>query len=298
MNLIKLFATLAAILLLSHPSNAEVQLPDIISDNMVLQQNTDARLWGWATPGSRITVTPSWNREEPVSGITGTNGRWDVSLPTPTASFIPHSITVTGDKTTLRLDNILVGEVWFCSGQSNMEMTLEGYTMQPVDEAPRAIAYAANYPGIRVAVIKRGISYTPQERVEGKWLECTPVNAPQFSATAFFFARALTDLIHTPVGIIVCAYGGSKVEGWQPRQQLEAYGLYDIDREAADSTFNDMHRSTVMYNYMLRPLIGYTIKGFLWNQGESNVGEHDTYPLHLSDMVSHWRQEWGLLLCQ
>lgn len=113
-----------------------------------------------------------------------------------------------------------------------MEMPLEGYNMQPVDEAPQAIAYAGNYPGIRVAMVKRCQSYTPQRNVECRWDENIPANAPRFSATAYFFARSLTDLLHVPVGIIVSAYGGSKVEGWQSREQLERYPGYDIDRRA------------------------------------------------------------------
>lgn len=273
--------------------HAEILLPDIVGRNMVVQQQTDARLWGWATPGSKVSVSASWNPKHKVRAVAGADGRWDVMLPTPAAGFEPQSIRIVGDGSDLTLDNVLVGEVWFCSGQSNMEMPLRGFNMQPVDEAAEAIAYSAKYPGIRVATVPLRVSYTPEERVESPWLENNPENAPGFSAMAYFFARSLTDLINTPVGIISCAYGGSKVEGWQSREQLEKYPECDIEKEKNDPEIHNMHRINCMYNAMLHPLIGYTIRGFLWNQGESNVGMHDTYPQHQLDMVTEWREQWG-----
>ena len=290
----RLISALAMAAIYSATMHAAIELPDIIGDNMVVQQNTDARIWGWATPGSRITASASWAPKKKVTAITAGNGRWDLELPTTSATFSPQTIHITGDGSDISLANVLVGEVWFCSGQSNMEMPLRGYNMQPVDEAPEAIAYSGRYPGIRFATVSRKASYTPMDRVDSPWVECNPGNAPDFSATAFFFARALTDIIDVPVGIISCSYGGSKVEGWQSREQIARYPEWDIDKEAADKDMNDWERINVMYNAMLHPLIGYTVKGFIWNQGESNVGRHDTYPGHMLDMVTDWREKWGL----
>lgn len=286
-------ASVAAIAFTSVEVQAAIELPDIVGNNMVVQQNADARLWGWATPGSKVTVSASWAPKKKVTATAADNGRWDLSLPTPAATFDPQSIHIYGDGSDITLANVLVGEVWFCSGQSNMEMPLRGFNMQHVDEAPEAIAYSGRYPGIRFATVPKGASYTPQERVSSPWVESNPENAPEFSALAFFFARSLTDLLDVPVGIISCSYGGSKVEGWQSREQISKYPEWDIDREAADSTMTEYERINVMYNAMLHPLIGYTIKGFLWNQGESNVGRHDTYPQHQLDMVTEWRAKWG-----
>ncbi len=273
---------------------AKIELPDIIGDNMVVQQNSDARIWGWATPGSKITVTASWNPSKKVTAVTGKDGRWDAYLPTPSASFTPYSIEITGDGSNISLGNVAVGEVWFCSGQSNMEMPLKGFWTQPVEGAVEAIAYSGKYPGIRMAKVPKSKAYTPQKKVTSPWKVSNPENAYDFSALAFFFARSLTDILNVPVGIIDCSYGGSKLEGWQSREQIENYPEWNIDKEAADTTLQDYERINIMYNSMLHPLIGYTIKGFLWNQGESNVGRESTYPYHQKDMVTDWRDKWGL----
>lgn len=280
--------------LITFPAAASITLPDIVGDNMVVQQNADARLWGWATPGSEIVVSSSWNPGKTIKAVAASNGRWDVELPTTAASYAPQSIYIKGDGSDITINNVLVGEVWFCSGQSNMEMPLRGFWTQPIEGAAQAIAYSGKYPGIRVATVPKRASYTPQDRVESPWKESKPENAAEFSALAYFFARSLTDILDVPVGIIACAYGGSKVEGWQSRQQLAQYPEWDVDKEAADSSINEWERINVMYNAMLHPLIGYTIKGFLWNQGESNVGRHATYPEHQRDMVKEWRDKWNL----
>lgn len=286
-------ALLLLTLAVSPALNAKVTLPDIVGDNMVVQQQSDARLWGWANPGSTITVSASWAPDVTATAKTADNGRWDVTLRTPAASFTPQKVYIKGDGSDIELNNVLVGEVWFCSGQSNMEMPLRGFWTQPVEGAARAIAYSGKYPGIRVATVPKRASYIPQERVESPWKESKPANAAKFSALAYFFAQSLTDILDVPVGIISCAYGGSKVEGWQSREQLDKYPEWNVDKEAADSTINEWERINVMYNAMLHPLIGYTVKGFLWNQGESNVGRHDTYPEHQRDMVAEWRAKWG-----
>lgn len=275
-------------------ADAKIELPDIVGDNMVVQQNSDARLWGWATPGSLVTVTGSWDPSKRVTATTGANGRWDAFLPTPSASFTPYSIEIAGDGSVITLSNVAVGEVWFCSGQSNMEMPLKGFWTQPVEGAVEAIAYSGKYPGIRMAKVPKSKAYTPQDKVACPWKVSNPENAYDFSALAYFFARSLTDILNVPVGIIDCSYGGSKVEGWQSREQIGNYPEWNIDKEAADTTMQDYERINIMYNSMLHPLIGYTIKGFLWNQGESNVGREDTYHLHLKDMVGDWREKWGL----
>lgn len=269
-----------------------VALPDIVGDNMVLQQQTDARLWGWASPGSKIEVTPSWSGKT-VRAETPADGRWEVSVKTPAASFEPQTVRIQGDGSDITLSNVLVGEVWFCSGQSNMEMPLRGFWTQPVEGAAQAIAYSGEFPGIRVAKVPKTVSYTPQDRVASPWRESKPENAADFSALAYFFARSLTRMLNVPVGIIDCSYGGSKLEGWQKAERLATYPEWSVGKESRDTTLRDWERVNVMYNAMLHPLEGYTIAGFLWNQGESNVGRHDTYPRHTADMVADWREAWG-----
>lgn len=290
----RLFSLSLAIIAFSYHVDAKIDLPDIVGDNMVLQQKSDARIWGWAAPGSTIQASGSWNPEYKASAVAGKNGRWDIFLPTPEASFTPYTLSIKGDGSDIQLNNVAVGEVWFCSGQSNMEMPLRGFWTQPIEGAVEAIAYSGKYPGIRMAKVPKSKAYTPQDKVTGPWKVSCPENAYDFSALAFFFARSLTDILNVPVGIIDCTYGGSKVEGWQSREQISKYPEWDIDKEAADTTMQDYERINIMYNSMLHPLIGYTIKGFLWNQGESNVGRESTYPYHQKDMVTDWREKWGL----
>ena len=204
--------TLSALLMSPLAVNAAVELPDIISDNAVLQQNSDVKLWGWAKPGSAVTVTPSWDGRAYTAQADKNSGRWEVKVSTPAASFAPCSVTFNDGDGEVKIDNILIGEVWFCSGQSNMEMPLRGFWTQPVEGAAQAIAYSGKYPSIRMATVPKRAAYTPQERVEGKWKVSNPQDAAEFSALAYFFAQSLTDMLNVPVGIISCAYGGSKVE--------------------------------------------------------------------------------------
>lgn len=277
----------------SLPLEAKVELPDIMSSNAVLQQNSEARLWGWAKPGKDVTVTTSWDGKQYIVTPDKKTGRWEVKVATPGASFTPYDIVFDDGEGIEKIDNILIGEVWFCSGQSNMEMPLRGFGIQPIEGASQAIAYSGKYPGIRMANVPKRASYTPQEKVEGKWKVSSPENAGEFSALAYFFAQSLTDMLNVPVGIINCAYGGSKVEGWMPKWKLDTYPGWDMDAEEKDPGINEYERIGVMYNAMLKPVQPYTIKGFLWNQGESNVGRHNEYPQHQKDMVEIWREEWG-----
>lgn len=192
------------------------------------------------------------------------------------------------------IENVLVGEVWLASGQSNMEMPLRGFWTQPVEDAARTIAYSGKYPGIRVMTVPKLASYQPQSDFDAAWKTSCPANAAEFSALAYHFAQTLTDLLDVPVGIISCAYGGSKVEGWLPKDILDTYPGWSIEAERDSASLNEWERINVMYNAMLHPLIGYNVRGFIWNQGESNVGRETEYPQHLADMVGRWRRDWNL----
>jgi sialate O-acetylesterase len=284
---------IAMILAIAVACNASaLRLPEIINSNMMLQQSTDALLWGWAKPGSRVTVTTGWNHKS-YSAKAGANGRWDVKVATTEASYTPQTITIHGDGKTMKLDNVLIGEVWFASGQSNMEMPLRGFWGAPVEGANKAIAESGKYrKAIRFATVPKVNALTPQDSVKGGWVECVPENAPAFSAVGYFFARQLNDIIDVPVGIINCSWGGSKVEGWLPAEILKGYQDIDL-ANASDPNYQEYSKPMIMYNGMLHPLIGYTVRGFLWNQGESNVGAHKTYPERFATMVNLWRESWN-----
>ncbi len=266
-------------------------LPEIMSDNMVLQQNTDVNIWGKTDPGKTVAVRPSWTSE--VTKVKAdAKGNWIASISTPPAGFTPYSISIS-DGEEVVLNNVLIGEVWFASGQSNMEMPLNGFWNNPVLKANETIAMAGQNKGIRFVTIPKTAAMEPQETVKGMWQECNSENAPGFSATAYHFAQTLYCALNVPVGIIVSSWGGSKVESWTSREILATYPDVDISEKAINN-IRPMSRPLVMYNAMIHPLIHYTIKGFIWYQGEANVGHHDVYAERLANMVNLWRKDWGL----
>lgn len=273
----------------------KVTLPDILSDNMVLQQQTEACLWGKANANAEITIRPSWGYEV-YTVKADADGKWKARIKTPVASYQPYSIAISDGEEKV-LNNVLIGEVWFCSGQSNMEMPLRGFWNCPIEGANEAIATASEWKGIRVATIEKNGQLQPVDNCRGSWKVSNPENAPAFSAMAFHFARMVNRVLDIPVGIINCSWGGTTVEGWLPREIVSQYPDIDLKRDIRKEDGHDWWHylsPVLMYNGMLKPLQNYTIKGFLWYQGESNVGKHKTYAERLKTMVSLWRKEWGL----
>lgn len=279
-------------LFISSLAHAELRLPDIMSDNMVLQQSCDAAIWGWAEPDIKISVTVSWNKTR-YSAKSDDAGFWKLTVATPAASFEPQSITISeqgGSSQTI--SNVLIGEVWFCSGQSNMVMPLKGYVNQPVEDAEDAIIYSGKYKGVRVATVYRTEPLTPQEVASGKWKCSEPANAADFSATAYYFATTVSEIMNTPVGVIVSAWGGSSVQGWMSEKLLESKGYNDVMDRASNKKLRNA-RPMIMYNGMLYPLRHYTIKGYTWYQGCSDVADYAKYADLQATMVNHWRELWG-----
>ncbi len=216
-------------------AQARIDMPHVFSDNMVLQADTAAVLWGKATPGSTVTAHGSWGAQS--SAKTSADGRWRMTVSTPEASYTPLSLTVTdtSDNTSLTFNNVLAGEVWFASGQSNMEMPLRGFWNQPIEDGGEQIMFSRKLGrGIRFITVPKAGSYEPKEDIDAMWVESTPENAGEFSALAWFFATALRDMLDVPVGIISCAYGGSKVEGWEPASLIANYPDRDMKAEQAD----------------------------------------------------------------
>lgn len=270
---------------------AKVSLPDILSDNMVLQQNSSVKLWGKADPGKTIKITSSWNKKG-ISTKADEQGRWLTNFNTPEASFSPQTITFSDGEKTI-LTNILIGEVWFASGQSNMEMPLNGFWNCPIQGANETIAKSGLRKGIRFVSTPKTAAYEPQETVFGKWMESNPTNAQWFSATAYHFAQTMQDALNVPIGIVVCSWGGSRVESWTNREILQTYPDVNLTQKGIESD-QEWRRVLVMYNGMLKPLTNFTIKGFIWYQGESNVGKDKEYVQRFTNMVELWRKDWGL----
>lgn len=273
----------------------KVVLPEILSDNMVLQQQTEVKLWGKAKANAQVSIRPSWDNRT-YTATSDKDGKWIAKVQTPQASYNAYSITFSDGETT-QLNNILIGEVWFCSGQSNMEMPLAGFWNCPVAGANETIATSAQWKGIRVATIEKNGQVQPVDNCKGSWKVSCPENAPAFSATGFHFAMMMNQVLDIPIGIINSSWGGSTVEGWLPRDIVAQYPDINLERDIRKEEGHDWWHymsPTLMYNGMIKPLQNYTIKGFLWYQGESNVGKHKTYAERLKTMVELWRKEWGL----
>ncbi|MCR4853170.1 MAG: sialate O-acetylesterase [Prevotella sp.] len=294
-----IFVIMAALAIITPVSASEavLVLPDIISSNMVLQQQTNVRLWGKATPGAVVSVKGDWTSEG-VTAKAAADSTWHVWLPTPPASMKPQTLTFTiGQQTLITLNDVLIGEVWFCSGQSNMQMPLNGFDNCPIRDGNEEIALAAQWAScIRMATVPTRGSDRPQEWASNcKWQKPSYTTAPQMSASAWYFAKMLTQVLNVPVGIIACAWGGSSVEGWTPREILETYADFDLQLEL-ERGYEDgrwrWYAPMVMYNGLLHPLRHYTVKGFLWYQGEANVGKHATYAQRMKNMVEQWRNDF------
>ncbi len=269
-----------------------VRMPGVFGDNMVLQRDTLVSLWGWAE-GKRVSVRVSWSKERYMAVPDG-EGKWKVRIATPPAGG-PYSISVS-DGSVLTMNNVMIGEVWVCAGQSNMSMKLMGMMSQPVRGAAEAIMTSGRYRDrIRMLTVPNRASDRPEEDFTGaSWLESSPANTSGFGAVAFFFARYLTEALEIPVGIINCSWGGSDIEAWmdeasnrkaRPDIQIPPKGKTPVPKQPVK-----------LYNGLIAPVAGYAARGFLWYQGEGNArpdGRYEWYAAQLEALVSFWRTLWG-----
>ncbi len=305
---------------------ADPKLPRLLSNNMVLQQKTQAPVWGWADPGEEVTVR---FLDQTVSAKADPEGRWEVKISTPEAGG-PYELTVAGKTTQITLRNILVGEVWVCAGQSNMAWTVAASL-----NAAQELA-SANYPKIRLFTVARKVSDKPLEDCEGLWQECSPQTVSGFSAVAYFFGRQLHQERGVPVGLINSSWGATPVESWTSRQALQSEPsvkplLDQWDRMVADWPNVDpqylrryqhklknweqsqakpaakktpppplpdrsaasSHRPANLFNSMIAPLTRYPIRGAIWYQGESNVTRAWQYRTLFPLLIRDWRRAWG-----
>ena len=204
-------------------TRSDLKLPSLIGDNMLLQQKTNAKIWGKANPGCKINVSASWNASG--QSIAGKDGKWSVALATPAAGG-PFTISISGSDTTVMVKNVLVGEIWFCSGQSNMEMPLAGWPPKDTIMHSFNTIASASIPEIRLFIVQRKISGEPLDECTGKWEVSTPSTVLPFSATAYFFGKKLYDDLHVPVGLIESAWGGTPSESWTSSESLENAGEF------------------------------------------------------------------------
>lgn len=310
----RLAGALATALLLTGPARADVKLPAIFGSHMVLQQKQNDKVWGKADPGEEVSVSIG---DQTKTAKADDKGKWSVTLD-PLKAGGPHTLTVKG-KNTITFEDVLVGEVWLCSGQSNMQMDLGGVNDADIE------ALAANFPKIRLITVPAVGAQEPKDDFKGEWRPCTPQTARSFSAIGFFFGRQLYQTLDVPIGLIDDAWGGSACEAWirsdlldkddkyQPmmkrweklekdaKKAAEAYEKAKADGkedarapESLMTRLNGNQRPANIYNGVLKPTIGYGIKGAIWYQGESNAGRayqyRDLFPL----MIKSWRDEWGI----
>ncbi|MHC4727975.1 MAG: sialate O-acetylesterase, partial [Planctomycetota bacterium] len=305
---------------------ADVKLPAIIGDNMVLQRGKKVSLWGWAKPGEEVMVGVSWTSMR-WAVTANEDGKWIFKMNPPKTSG-PHEMTFSG-KNLIRVKNIMVGEVWVCSGQSNMQ-----WSVQNSNNAKEEIS-AANYPKIRLFSVTRKIAHEPQSDCEGSWSECSPETIPGFSAVGYFFGRELHKELNVPIGLIHTSWGGTPSEAWTKREVLEKVPeagpileRYDdvvarypqIKQEylqkveewekAAEKAKaegkkvprrprtpygpENPHAPAGLYNAMIAPLIPYGINGAIWYQGESNASRAYQYRKIFPAMIKNWRNDWGM----
>ena len=287
---------LVALLAVATVTQAKVRLHHLVSDNMIIQQQSDVRLWGWATPGRKVTATTSWS-EQRASAKADKQGRWLLTVRSPKASYDPLSITFDDGDGQVVIQNVLAGEVWVCAGQSNMEMPVKGFGNCPVQEYNQEVIGAAGPRQVRSAKIPSIMRMTPQEDADTRWRECSPQTVGDFSATGYFFAKTVNRALDIPVGIIEANKGGSRVESWLTKENLEKYtseptdtmGIVNFKKEW------DYHRALVWGNGTFNPILNYTVRGILFYQGCSNVGDPgNQYSERLKLLVEQWRQQFQL----
>jgi sialate O-acetylesterase len=267
----------------------EVKLPSIFGDNMVLQQKTDAAIWGTAVNNGTVKVITSWNNKL-YSVKAGSDGKWKVKVVTPAAGG-PYEISISDGKT-LKLKNVLIGEVWVCSGQSNMEMPVKGYFNQPVTGSNYAIATSSN-PSIRMFTVKKATSLQPAYDFTGGWQVCEPESVSEFSATAYYFGLFLNKVLNVPVGLVNTSWGGTRIEPWMSEAGIKKFDFVTLPDKNQQGTLSPQ-TPTVLFNAMINPMVGYGIKGAIWYQGESNRNEADKYVKLLPGLVENWRSVWGV----
>ena len=271
-------------------ASADVKLPTIFSDNMVLQQQSQVAVWGWAKPNAGVSVTGSWNKKS-YSVKSDAQGYWRLKIETPAASFTPYTLTISDGKA-VTLKNILIGEVWVCSGQSNMEMPMKGFGNEPIAGGPEAIIMSSN-PGIRCFTVTKVSKAAPQDDCKGTWEIAAPNTTPNFTATGYFFGRLLNQALNVPIGLIHTSWGGSRIEAWMSPSAMKDIPGKPIPATDADIT-NTIGSPTVLYNGMIYPILGYGIRGAIWYQGESNRDEPALYIKMFDAMVREWRNLWGV----
>ncbi len=266
-------------------AHSSIRLPAAVGDNMVLQQNSTTKIWGWADPAEKIYVTTSWNNK--TDSVTTTrDAKWELPISTPAAGG-PYTITLRGWNTIV-LNNVMIGEVWICSGQSNMEWSSYNNLQQIIDELP----HSAN-DNIRLFHIAKSTSSTLQDDCSASWKVSSPESLKGFSAVGYFFGKKLQQQLNVPIGLIAASWGGTPAEVWMPEDAVNGDAL--LKEAAAKQTQTPWwpYLPGASYNAMIYPVTKMAIAGAIWYQGESNTGTAATYSELLNKLIASWRKAWN-----
>lgn len=276
--------TLMILAAVSSRVSSEIVLPAVFSDNMVLQQNAEVAIWGWSGPGEIVRIVTSWNRNDTVKVKADNTAAWKTNIKTIGAGG-PHSIRILGSSQ-VDLHNVMLGEVWICSGQSNMEWSVNHKILNGEEEAARA-----SNPDIRIFHVQKiGASY-PQQTCHATWTVCSPETMRATSAVAYFFARELQHKLNIPVGIIVSAWGGTAAEVWIESSRIEKDPELNNNKVKGQ---NEWWPNTpgALYNSMIYPVVPYGIAGAIWYQGETNCQNYSVYASLLKTLIENWRADF------
>ena len=264
-----------------------LRLPSIIGDHMVLQANSNVKIWGWAEPNKEVLIIPSWSQDTVRTKSTG-DTKWLASIQTPAADNRTYTLTVQTQQRKIEVKDILVGQVWLCGGQSNMNYS----AAQGITDMQEELQKPMN-PTIRLFTVTRNSSPWYQEECEGKWQVCNAKSALWFSAVGYFFGKTLSEALSQPVGLINASWGGSPVETWTPASSMSKEpalkGMWTKNRKSK-SPYNYTIGS--MYNAMIHPITNFALAGIVWYQGEANVG-HTSYADAFSLLIDSWRTRFG-----
>lgn len=261
---------------------AKVTLPAVFTDSMVLQQNSNVPVWGWGVASEKLKIVGSWASQDTIKTEVGSDGRWRTELPTGKAGG-PYTLQIIGSSTQV-LHDVMLGEVWLCSGQSNMEWKPSSGIVDKEQEIA-----AANYPNIRFFTAKLRGALHPQDNCEGQWEVCSPEVMEQTSAVAYFFGRQLHKDLQVPIGLIVSAWGGTPAEVWTPQEVIEQDSVLESNKPQKTVPWWPIE-SGRLYNQMIHPFMPYRIAGTIWYQGESNQDRCSTYDAVMKELIKSWRK--------
>jgi len=266
-------------------ASANISLPEIFSDNMVLQRNAEVTFWGWAKTGEPVAIKTGWSQDVATTKADN-QGTWKLTVKTPGAGG-PYAVQIKGYNE-ISFQNVLIGEVWLCSGQSNMEWSANSGITNKDEEIAKA-----NFPEIRLYTVGICTAKYPQNHCTGQWKVCTPETMREFSAIGYFFGKRLQEVLGVPVGIINSSWGGTPAEAWMPENVITGNEFLSKAASLQKPVPWGPVENARIYNAMIAPLVSFQITGVIWYQGEGNTVNSYAYKELLSALITSWRKDWN-----